>query len=135
MSLKAIGWFALYVCLGAVTVTAFSRGSAPTTQTVNQTATALPSSSRIAFVSVEGASPGGYASITIQASSGAQCSIRYVTPHGTISRAKGLDNQIADSDGKLTWTWKIGSKTEPGKGAVTVTCNGSTASTPIEIQP
>ena len=133
MSLKAIGWFALYVCLGAVTVTAFSRGSAPTMQIVNQTATALPSSSRIAFVSVEGASPGGYASVTIQASSGAQCSIRYVTPHGTISRAKGLENQTADPNGKVTWTWKIGSKTEPGTGSVTVTSNGASATAQIHV--
>lgn len=91
--------------------------------------------SEITFVSVHGANPGGYASINVETAPGAECSIRYVTPHGTISRAKGLDNQIADSDGKLTWTWNIGSKTEPGKGTVTVTCNGSTASTPIEIQP
>jgi len=76
MSLKVIGWSALYVCLGAVTVTAFSPGSAPNTQTVNQTVTVPPSSSRIAFVSVEGASPGGYANVTVQASPGAKCSIR-----------------------------------------------------------
>ncbi len=130
VSPKSLGWCALCICLGAVTVTAFSRGGSPATQTT----AAAPRTSEITFVSVHGANPGGYASVTVETASGAECSIRYVTPHSTISRAKGLGNQIADSDGKVTWTWKIGSKTEPGKGSVIVTCNGSTATTSITIE-
>jgi hypothetical protein len=129
MSLKVIGWSALYICLGAVTVTAFSRGSSPATQT---TAPALKTG-EIAFVSVNGANPGGYASVTVETAPGVECSIWYVTPHGTISRAKGLENQIADSDGKVTWTWKIGSKTEPGTGSVTVTSNGASVTAQIQV--
>jgi hypothetical protein len=132
MSLKAIGWFALYVCLGAVTITAFSPGSAPATQSTNQTIAASRASG-VTFVAANGANPGGYASITVQTTPGAECSIRYVTPHGTISQAKGLENQTADSNGKVTWTWKIGSKTEPGTGSVTVTSNGASVTAQIQV--
>jgi hypothetical protein len=133
VSLKSIGWCSLCVCIGAVSITALSRGGQPAIQPVNQTATASPGTNGVTIVSVNGASPGGYASVTVQTTPGAECSIRYVTPHGTVSRAKGLGNQNADSDGKASWTWKIGSKTEPGTGSVTVTCNGESATTAIVI--
>jgi len=131
--LKSIGWCALCVCLGAVTVTAFSRGSQPTTQSDMRSFAASPNTIGVTIVSINAGSPGGYAGITVQTTPGAECSIQYITPHGTISRAAGLMNQTADSDGKVSWTWKIGSNTEPGTGSVTVTCNGEYATTPIEI--
>jgi hypothetical protein len=133
MRLNSIGWCAVCVCIAAVAVTAFSWGGQPTTQPDKQLSAA--SSNGITFVSVNGASPDGYASVTIQTTPSAECSIRYVTPHGTISRAVGLVDQTADSGGKVSWTWKIGSKTEPGTGNVTVTSNGSSATAEIKIEP
>jgi hypothetical protein len=132
-SLGTVGWCALCACLGAVTVTAFSRGGAPSAQAISRSVAASSDSDRVAFISVKGASPGGYASVTIQASPGTECSIQYVTPHGTVSRAKGLESQTTDSDGQASWTWKIGTHTEPGTGSVAVACNGESATTPIEI--
>ncbi len=135
MARKYVGWLVLFVCLGAVAaVGAFSGSSAPATRPNYQPAAVPFNSGKVIFVSIESAKPGGYASVTVQASPGAECSIRYVTPHGTISRAKGLENQTADSDGNVTWTWKIGSKTEPGIGSVTAACGAaySTASIGIE---
>jgi hypothetical protein len=133
MSLKYIGWCALCVCIGAAAVAEFSQHDQQTSRPNNQPVPASPSTSGITFVSVNGASPDGFASVTIQATPGAECSIRYVTPHGTISRAAGLENQTADSAGKTYWTWKIGSKTEPGTGSVTVASNGASTTTSIEI--
>ncbi len=133
MSLKTLGWYTLCVCIGAATVTAFSQRGQPATQSNNQLSSAALATSGITFASVEGASPGGYASVTIQTSPGAECSIQYVTPHGTVSRARGLESQTTDSDGRASWTWKIGTHTEPGTGSVTVACNGESATTPIEI--
>jgi micrococcal nuclease len=132
MTLKSLGWTALCVCIGAVTVTAFSPGSQPTTNQAHVQPPAV-SESTPTILSVTGGSPGGYASVEVRTNPGADCSIRYVTPHGTISRAAGLVNQTADSDGNVSWTWKIGSHTEPGTGSVTVTCNGSSATTAISI--
>jgi hypothetical protein len=133
MSLKYVGWCALCVCISAVAVTEFSEHGRQASQSINQSVAASPTTNGITFVSVNGASPAGFASVTIQATPGAECSIRYITPHGTISRAAGLDNQLADSGGKASWTWKIGSKTEPGTGRVTVTCGGASATASIGI--
>jgi hypothetical protein len=131
--MKVLGWCALCVCVGGVAVSTLSLGGQSATQPASQS-TAVPST-KITFLSVNGASPGGYASVTIQTNPGADCSIRYVTPHGTISQARGLENQSADADGKVSWNWKIGSKTEPGNGGVTVTCNGQSATADITIEP
>ena len=87
----------------------------------------------VTFVSVVGGPPGGTASVTVQTSPGAQCSITYVTPAGTVSQAQGLEQKTADASGQVSWQWKIGSNTRPGTGTVTVTCNGVQASTSIQI--
>jgi len=45
---------------------------------------------------------------------GAVCSIRVIYPSGD-SKAAGLDEEkTADADGKVTWTWKVGTRTTPG---------------------
>jgi hypothetical protein len=64
---------------------------------------------------------------------GATCSITYTTPAGTVSRAQGLDTRKADGSGMITWSWLIGGNTRRGTGNVTVSCNGVSATTPIQI--
>ena len=88
----------------------------------------------VKFVSVEGGPPNGTASVTVQTKPGASCSIQYKTPSGTNSTAQGLVNQTASSTGAVSWSWKIGSSTRPGKGSVLVTCDGQSASSSITIQ-
>jgi hypothetical protein len=142
MSIKSLGWLTLSFCIGAVSVATFSQAgqSAPQPdgpKVIRQdeplSTTLTPVSRDIKFVSVNGASPGGEASVTIQTTPGAECSIEYVTPHGTVSRARGLVSQTADADGEASWTWKIGTRTEPGTGSVTVTSGGASETTEIEI--
>jgi hypothetical protein len=121
-------------------------GRAPTTQPAVADAATAPSLSSpanpapaaqpaaaVTFVSVTGGYPGGYASVTIQATPGANCSISYTTPSGRASVAVGLGDQTADADGKVTWSWKIGNRTKPGTGRVMVTCNGQSATSDITI--
>jgi hypothetical protein len=85
------------------------------------------------FVSLVGGRPGGTARAVVQALPGASCSIVYVTPAGTVSQAQGLVNKTGDKAGRVEWSWIIGTATRPGTGTVTVTCNGSTARSPIQI--
>jgi len=92
-----------------------------------------PSASGVTFISVIGARPGGVASATVQTSAGALCSISYVTPAGTKSKAQGLTTTTAGADGTASWSWNIGSSTRPGTGTVMVTCGGASASAPIAI--
>jgi hypothetical protein len=92
-----------------------------------------PPAAGVAFTAVVGARPGGVASATVQTSAGALCSIAYVTPAGTSSKAQGLGAKTAGGDGVVSWTWNIGSSTRPGTGTVTVGCGGASVSAPIQI--
>jgi hypothetical protein len=92
-----------------------------------------PAASGVTFISVIGARPGGVASTSVQTTAGASCSISYVTPAGTTSKAQGLTTTTAGADGMASWSWNIGSTTRPGTGTVTVTCGGASASAPITI--
>jgi hypothetical protein len=91
------------------------------------------SATGVQILSVSGARPGGTASARVQTTPGASCSISYRTPAGTSSTAQGLTSKVADSNGVADWTWNIGPSTRPGTGSVTVTCNGTSASSPIQI--
>ena len=97
------------------------------------TATPTSATNGVHFVTVQGGPPGGNASVTVQTAPEAKCFITYTTPSGTTSKAEGLDEKVADSNGFVTWEWKIGPSTKQGKGDVTVTCNSAKAATEIEI--
>jgi micrococcal nuclease len=85
-------------------------------------------------LTVTGGRPGGNARASVTgAPPGSTCSIRYVTPAGTVSQAQGLITQTASAQGTAAWTWVIGSNTRPGVGTVTVTCGGVQAQAPITI--
>jgi len=111
---------------------AFSQSTQPD-QPVSQPTTQPDQPAKIKFVNVNGASPGRHASVTIQTAPGAKCSIEYITPSGRRSTAAGLTDQVADADGKITWTWLIGARTKPGTGKVIVTGEGTSSSTDITI--
>jgi endonuclease YncB( thermonuclease family) len=92
-------------------------------------------SRQVQIVSVRSpVAPGDTATLTAQAWPGASCDISYVTPAGNRSTAQGLTPKTAGSDGSISWEWVIGSRTRPGTGQVTVTCDGVSASTAIEIR-
>jgi hypothetical protein len=96
-------------------------------------APAPSTSSGVTFTNVTGGSPGGVASVSVQTSPNASCSITYVTPHGTTSVAAGLVPESADANGNVGWSWKIGTNTIPGTGTVSVMCGTVTTSVPITI--
>src|SRR5438093_10910668 len=66
-------------------------------------------------------SPGNPASITIKTVASARCQITVQYLSGP-SKAKGLIPQEADSQGQVTWTWLVGSRTTPGTWPIIVTC-------------
>jgi hypothetical protein len=73
-------------------------------------------------------SPDGIARVMIQTTPGAQCSLDYRRPDGTLSHAEGLGLQLANSQGIFWWTWKlwIGAKTPlSGIGRLLNTVNGA----------
>lgn len=117
--------------LGLVAVS-FSQTSPPASTTLPDS----QPSTRIEFLSVVGAGRGQNASVTVDVGApGVICSIVCVTPSGKISTAKGLGDEAADANGKVTWTWLIGPKAKVGTGTIVVTCGGDQASTTIPFKP
>src|SRR3970282_10303 len=62
------------------------------------------------------------ASITIQTAPGATCDITVIYKSG-LSRAAGLYPQKADSGGMVTWVWRVGTRTTPGRWPIIVDCS------------
>lgn len=65
------------------------------------------------------------ASVTIQGKPGVEYDIDVHYKSG-VSTAKGLENQVADEDGYVTWTWKIGNRTAAGTFQIVITGGGET---------
>ena len=67
-------------------------------------------------------SPGKDATITVSTSANAKCEITVLYKSGP-SKAQGLFPKPADSQGRASWTWRVGSNTTPGSWPITVTCS------------
>jgi hypothetical protein len=87
----------------------------------------------VKFLQVNGTSPGRTASVEIQTKPGLTCSITYIVPSGRVSTAKGLDPEVADSNGEAYWSWLISGNTGRGTGTVRVSCGPYSNSAPIII--
>ena len=74
-------------------------------------------------------SPGAYATLRARAPPGAQCTITVYYKSGP-STAQGLYSKQADTNGDVSWTWKVGTRTTPGSWriVVTATYEGQTVS-------
>jgi hypothetical protein len=66
-------------------------------------------------------SPNDYASLTVSVSPRARCTIQVIYDT-VISEAKGLKPKAGT---KVTWSWKVGSATHPGRWPVKVDCGKS----------
>jgi endonuclease YncB( thermonuclease family) len=78
---------------------------------------------------------GTFASLEIQTSPNATCSLQYTTPAGTHSQAGGLGETGAGESGVCFWRWRIDSRTTPGSGILHITTQGVTETVAIEIVP
>ena len=110
-------------------------GSAtPPTSTPTASPSPTPPAGGLSIVSVT--SPvrhGANASLTAKSIPGEKCILSYRTPAGTNSTAAGLGQETVSSSGQVTWTWKIGTNTNPGTGTLVVACGSKTVSGTIVI--
>ncbi len=100
---------------------------ATTTTTQPTTTTQAPTSTTqeltLEIISVTSpVSPGQFATLTAQTAPGANCSIEVIYKSGP-SHAAGLIPKVAGSDGSVSWTWKVGTRTTPGTWPITVTAS------------
>jgi hypothetical protein len=63
----------------------------------------------------------GDASISIRTDPGAECFITVEYASGA-SDAEGLEAQVANDQGVVSWTWRVGRRTTEGTWPITVAC-------------
>lgn len=72
-------------------------------------------------------SPGGYESLRAHSAiAHDSCSLSVTLPSGYTSEASGLGRATASAAGNLTWTWRIGTSTDPGVATASITCTAGT---------
>jgi hypothetical protein len=67
--------------------------------------------------------PGAYATLVATVSPARTCSITVYYKSGP-SRAQGLYAK-RPTRGKVSWTWKVGTRTTPGRWPIVVSCGGA----------
>jgi hypothetical protein len=79
-------------------------------------------SARVRLVSVTSPVPhGAYAALTVAASPAQTCSITVYYKSGP-SSAAGL---YPKRGSRISWTWKVGTRTTPGRWPITVSCGSA----------
>lgn len=80
-------------------------------------------SARVRLVAVTTSSPGSYATLVAAVSPAATCNITVHYKSGP-SRARGLGSKRSVA-GRVSWTWKVGTNTTPGRWPITVSCGAA----------
>lgn len=77
----------------------------------------------VKLVRVSTSHPGDYATLTAAVSPARRCSIVVYYKSGP-SRAQGLYAKTPRA-GRVSWTWKVGTNTTPGRWGITVSCGSA----------
>ena len=78
--------------------------------------------------------PGAYETLSAYSSIARDtCVLSVVLPSGATSESGGLGSRQADQAGRITWTWKIGTRTKPGTAEATVRCRAGSVSGTFEV--
>ena len=89
---------------------------------------------KLAVVSyTETVSAGEAASITIQGKPHTQYSITVRYKSGP-SKAAGLEAKTAGADGRVSWSWKVGSRTTPGSYPISISGDGESISVSFTVK-
>lgn len=79
------------------------------------------------------AKPGTDARVQIGTAPGADCRISVIYKSGP-SRAKGLVPKKADSQGNITWVWRVGTRTTPGTWPIHIMCTWGRQQAEVKTQ-
>lgn len=64
---------------------------------------------------------GNYATVKVKTAAEAKCTITVTYSSGK-SKASGLEAKTSNDNGRVSWTWKVGSSTKAGKYPVDISC-------------
>ena len=112
--------------IAATTTTEQTTTEAPattTTEAPTTTTEARKEELELEIISVTSpVSPGAFATLSARVTPGATCDITVIYKSGP-SEAAGLFPKTAGSDGRVSWTWKVGTRTTPGTWDINVTAS------------
>jgi hypothetical protein len=104
-------------------------GLPTTSSNVGVVGSTPPSSGGVTITSLTSPiSPGEEASLSAHSSTpGDRCTLSVTLPSGVQSRSRGLGSTATDSRGDASWSWRIGTDTDPGRALTSVRCDAGTA--------
>ncbi|MBS4022985.1 MAG: MBL fold metallo-hydrolase [Dethiobacter sp.] len=105
----------------------------PTPTTPTTTPTPAPENKLSVISYTETVPQGGTASITVQGKPNTQYSITVTYKSGP-SKASGLETKTSGSDGKVSWTWKVGANTTPGSWPIDINGGGESVRVNFTVQ-
>ena len=113
VQLRALGSRAFLLCAGFAAIALMIA------------ALVLPATAQasVKLVRVSTSYPGDHATLTVAVSPARMCSITVHYKSGP-SHAKGLSSK-RPSGGHVSWTWKVGTNTTPGRWAISVSCGSA----------
>ena len=83
--------------------------------------TELPIGSLALLEMTETVAAGKKASVTVKGLPNTEYSI--TVTYSSVSEAKGLENKLSDENGAVSWSWRVGNKTKPGKYKIEIQCS------------
>lgn len=92
----------------------------PATAKPETTESELPLGSLELLTLTETVSAGKKASVTVKGLPNTE--YRITVTYSSVSQAKGLENKYSDESGVISWTWRVGNKTKPGKYKIEIQC-------------
>jgi hypothetical protein len=109
----------------AVPPTATTTSAPVATTTMGPGATTTSHVGSVKIISlINSVAPGGHESLAVHSSKPKDsCTLAVTLPSGRASTESGLGATAANASGDATWTWMIGSTTDPGTAQVSVSCS------------
>lgn len=80
----------------------------------------LPQGSLVVVSLTDTVKRGNTATISVNGLPNTEYSI--TVTYSSVSTAKGLENKVSDGDGNISWSWRVGNRTKPGKYKIEIQC-------------
>ncbi len=102
-------------------------------QTDAETEAPLPVGSLKVISLTEAVAGGQLASVTVKGLPNTEYDI--TVTYSSVSEASGLENKVSDSDGLVSWSWRVGSNTNPGRYTIDIQCESEKITLYFEVVP
>ncbi|MFN8639713.1 MAG: L,D-transpeptidase [Dehalococcoidia bacterium] len=112
-------------------------GAPPTSSTPQPSASPTPPpapATEVKVYAVQDGKPGAPAVVAARTLPGTGCALTYVSASGVRRELPGMEPHTSDAAGWLEWKWTIEPDAPPGRGVVTVSCPGGSASADFYVR-